>query len=520
MGRIFNQRKRLTGNNQQERFLSLTGYALVEAILTISLMAMVMVAMIPFVRTVHTSWNLGDRKTELLQNGRVGLAMISDNLRQAKRITGIPATGSGNYVKFRNIYDNQTVIFYHNVPSSAYYIAPTGLIADNDLVMRIIDAGTANSLLAKSLTAFQIDFKNETGAAVVQPYQVTSMDIAMNLTDPQGFIPDVEQVFSRISLRPSVRIDRSVWLTSGNNIMELSLDNTITGFSSPNAVSVNKTLMVNGRETVWVADTTGNRVRRIYWNGSAWTYDTITGFSSPSGVSVNPVELVNGRETCWVADTSGNRIRRIVWTGSAWSYSAGGGMTLTGFSGPRSVSVNTNELVNSRNTCWVADTDGDRIRKIYWSVAAYTYTNLNLGSNSSPYSASVNTADNTCWVARSGPSGSSGRRVSRIAANCGSVLYTATGFVAPNAVSVNPNTGECWVADTGNNLIKKLSSTATLLLTLSGFSAPNGVDAVSVDNSCWVADTNNNQVVRLDAEGNEEFRISGFSGPLAATETP
>lgn len=501
----------------------LTGFTLVEVLLTVSLLALVLVAMTPFIRTVNIAWNLGDRKTELQQNGRVGLEMMSRLLRQAKRMTGIPPTGSGDYVKFRNWADNQTIIFYFNQPASAFYIGNTGLIKEDDLVMRTIDAGgTNNGLLASSLSNFTINFKNSTGGVAGKPSDVSAMDISMSLTDPQGLISDIIEIFSTLSLRSQVKIDKIGWLTSGNNIVELSRDDWISGFSSPNAVSVNNTLLVNGRETVWVADTGGNRIRRIYWNGSAWAYDTVTGFSSPRSVSVNPYELVNGRETCWVADTSGNRIRRIVWTGSAWSYSSGGGATITGFSGPRSVSVNPSDTVGGRHTCWVADTGGNRVRKIYWntSTSAYTYLNYSTATGSAPYCVSVSPAEGACWVALSGTNATNGRRVKKlvsIGTAAISLSVTLTGFSTPYSVSVNLNPPrDCWVADTGNNSIKKFpSGGGSPLFTKPGFLSPWAVSVDSTSGSCWIADTNNNQVVKLDTEGNEEFRISGFSTPLS-----
>jgi len=499
------------------------GFTLAEVLLTIGLLAMVMVVMTPFIRTVYTTWNVGDRKTELQQNGRVGLEMVSRFLRQAKRITGIPTSGSGDFVKLRNWEDNQTIIFYHNLPGSPYYIGNSGLIQQNDLAMRTIPDSTGvatNALLAKSLSNLRLDFKDSSAGLVISPYKVRYIDISLSLSDPQGLIPDILQT-SSVALRPEVWIDKAVWVASGNNIVELSNDNwiagfstpacvcantidgsswvadtnnnrikklspagallvTLTGFSLPSAVSVNSVFLVNGRETVWVADTNGNRIRRIYWNGSSWTYDNITGFSQPSSVSVNPNEIVNARETCWVADTAGNRIRRIYWNGSSWTYD-----NITGFSTPRGVAVNTNEKVGGRSTCWVANTGANDVRKIYWRSTGkpgYIYQSLNMGKDSSPRSVSVNPTDGSCWLANSGTSSTNGNRIRKLS--------------CPGAGSI------------------------TILLTVTGFSTPYFVSSNPADGSCWIANRGNNQVVKVDAEGNEEFRISGFSSPLSVAALP
>ena len=517
------------------RWLKDKGYTLVEALFTIAILAMVLVAMAPFIRTVHTSWNLGDRKTELQQNGRVGLEMMSRLLRQARRITEIPTSGSGNFVKSRNALDDQTIIFFHNIqttPPNPYYLGNTGLIKDNDLVYRTISGSgvVTNSLLAKSLTSFTIDFKDNNGAVTTLAHNVYSLDVRMVLSDPQGIITDTMNVFSTISVRPQVRINKPLWVTSGNNVVDVRRDVSIPGFSSPSCVSVNNTFLVSGRETVWVADTVNNSVKRLSWNGTAWVTETISGFKSPSSVSVNPNELLpvsNPRETCWVAEPSQNRIRRIVWTGTTWSYSSGGGMTLSMGSGssPLSVCVNPNEIVNTKNTCWVANSgtngsSGYRVMKVYWTGSAYTFTNnttISMGGKGAvPYSVSVNTTDGTCWVANSGNDTTYGNRIIKLSCpgtGPGSILVTVTGFTTPYAVSVDSNTGNCWAADTGGNRISRVSSAGGNRVNFTDFLSPRSVSVVPSEGSCWIADTNSNQVVKRDSEGNEEFRISGFSTP-------
>ena len=432
------------------------GYTLVEALFTIAILAMVLVAMTPFIRTVHTSWNLGDRKTELQQNARVGLEMMSRLLRQAKRITGIlpDLTGSGNFVKFRigqvisNIFfeDAESVIFYHNIASSPYYIGDSGLIHVNDLVVRTIDITGAvnNALLARSLNNFSIDFKNATGQLVTdskKPYDVYSVDISMSLSDPQGLIPDVITVFSSISLRPEVRINKPVWVASGNNIVEVSSDTWFSGFSGPQSVSVN-----SATGDCWVADTGNNRVRKIAPGGAITNY--ATDCNSPQSVSVN-----SATGDCWVADTGLNRVRKIPPSGAIVNFA-------TGFSSPQSVSVNP-----TTGYCWVADTGNNRVRRILPSGTIANYGNCTL----------------------------------------------------PQSVSVNPTTGDCWVADTGRNRVRKITASGTTTNFPTGFSGPRSVSSAAAIGDCWIADSGNNQIVNLDSDGDELFRISGFQSPESIT---
>lgn len=523
-------------------------FTLIEILLTVAVSALLMAAIIPFIRSVNDIWTVSSSKTEILQNGRSALEAVTRYIRQASRITNIPGS-SGNYIKMRDQNDTYNIIFYHNVSGSPYYIGEAGVIKNNDLVMRSDQTGSyVDSLFASSLQNLNFDFFKDDGSSAAKANQVKAAKIRMQLNDPLGGSPHTLALEDTVGLRQDVKVSTQIWAinsaglaplydrlaeianditadgfritnavsncisillsdgscwvadTSNNRIRKVSSDGTIlvdlTGFSSPRAVSVNSVLLFNGRETCWVADTGGNRIRRIYWDGSSWVYNTITGFSSPSSVSVNHNEVINGRETCWVADTGGNRIRRVVWTGSAWSYSSAGGITLSMGTGssPRSICVNPNEMINGRNTCWVAcsgtnASNGNRVRKIYWTGTAYTFTantTVNMGTGAFPRSVSVDTADTingTCWVANSGTDVNNGNRINKVfipgMGPQSEPPRTFTGFLTPYSVSVNPNDGTCWVADYGND-----------------------------------------QIVRLNSEGDEEFRISGFNNPMAVSVNP
>jgi hypothetical protein len=87
--------------------------------------------------------------------------------------------------------------------------------------------------------------------------------------------------------------------------------------------------------------------------------------------------------------------------------------------------------------------------------------------------------------------------VVRLAAADGSVMLQAGGFTHPEAVSVDPATGFCWVADTDNNLVVNISRTGQVLAEVEGFVGPASLSVRGSDNSCWVADTANSQVARL-----------------------
>jgi hypothetical protein len=408
--------------------------------LTISILGLVLVAMSPFIRTVHSAWKLGDRRTEIQQNGRVAQEMLSRLIRQAKRITGIPSSGSGNFIKFRDALDTQTIIFYHNIPASVYYIGNVGLIKEKDLVMRTIDIGASvtDALLARSLPSFQIDFKDDAGGRITQPYQVTSLDIALSLSDSQGLIPDVVNIFSSLSLRPQVRINKAVWVAIAKNIAELSGDNWIDGFLNPKSVSVN-----SADGSCWVADTGNNLVKKLAADGRILL--KLSGFSSPASVSVN---FRTG--DCWVADTGNSQVVKLDASGREIFRSK-----KNDFKTPQSVSANS-----TTGDCWVADTGNNRVRKILASGTILNYTGFR-----TPQSVSANSTTGDCWVADTG-----NNRVRKILAS-GTIL-NYTGFKSPQAVSTNSVTGDCWVADTGNNQVAKLDPDGNEEFRISGFISP------------------------------------------------
>lgn len=187
------------------------GFTLVEALLVLTILGIVLAAIAPLMRATYIAWNTADRNLEIMQNGRAALELMVRFIRQAHIITVIPASGSGSYITFRNTFDTQGIIFFHNVAGSPYYPASTanGRIKDNDLVMRTIDNNGAatDSLLAKSLSAFRMDFKNNSGAAATRPSDVYSVDISMGLYDPEGIVQGIMNLFSTVSIRSELRIE-------------------------------------------------------------------------------------------------------------------------------------------------------------------------------------------------------------------------------------------------------------------------------------------------------------------------
>lgn len=93
-------------------------------------------------------------------------------------------------------------------------------------------------------------------------------------------------------------------------------------------------------------------------------------------------------------------------------------------------------------------------------------------------------------------------------------VAVANGFLAPLGIASDA-AGNIYVADKGNNIIKKVPADGSATISLgSGFNNPSGV-AVDASGFIYVADADNGQVEKMSADGLTITNIgSGFSAPV------
>jgi serine/threonine-protein kinase len=196
---------------------------------------------------------------------------------------------------------------------------------------------------------------------------------------------------------------------------------------------------------------------------------TAAQFSTPNGVAVD------AQGNVFVADTGNSRIRRITSAGAVTTVTGSGAAQ---FDGPRGVAVDKSGSV------YVADTRNNRIRKISADGSVTTFA----GSDS-PGLGGGGLADGQGSAAQ---------------------------FRLPDGVALDGN-GDVFVADTGNNRIRKITPDGRVT-TIAGsgdasaggfadgpaatarFNAPRGI-AVDAEGNVFVADTFNQRIRKITPTG-------------------
>ena len=273
---------------------------------------------------------------------------------------------------------------------------------------------------------------------------------------------------------------------------------TAATFSFPVGVAA------NSQGNLYVADTYNNMIRKVVIQSAV--VSTLAGaagnsgyadgtasaalFNGPTGVAVD-----NTSGNLFVTDTGNNTIRKIDTTAGTVSYFTGAGFTgnsgnkdgvprVGGFTGPTGIAI------DASGNLWVVDTGNHAVREVDTS-----------GNITTPVGATQVTGDED------------------------GVGYAAR-FFAPNGISVDAS-GNFYVADTGNNAIRKIVS-GTTVSTLAGpvsnrgstdgagsaarFSIPTGIASDSVGN-VYVADSGNNTIRKITPAG-VVSTLAGVAGDL------
>jgi len=147
--------------------------------------------------------------------------------------------------------------------------------------------------------------------------------------------------------------------------------------------------------------------------------------------------------------------------------------------------------------------------------AAYKSTTTAMGSGfNTPFGVAMDAAGNI-YIADEG-----NNAIKKIPVGGGAVTTLGSGFSAPSGVAVDA-AGNIYVADQGNNVVKKIPAGSNTPVGIgSGFSAPTGV-AVDASGNVYVADAGNNAIKEILTAGGSIVTLgSGFSGPTGVAIDP
>jgi hypothetical protein len=149
------------------------GVTLVELVLATGLAAVMMAALAAAFRAVHEGWRIGDRRSEVLQNGRVAIAEMTRVLRQLRRGSSVsgPADTSG-YIEFYD-KDGALMRFGRNVGSGYLEYGPPGGLS-----------ALAGPVSVLRFTCY--DINGNQLSAPVDANQVRSVAVDLTVTDAEA----------------------------------------------------------------------------------------------------------------------------------------------------------------------------------------------------------------------------------------------------------------------------------------------------------------------------------------------
>ena len=249
---------------------------------------------------------------------------------------------------------------------------------------------------------------------------------------------------------------------------------------------------------IYVADTGNNRIRKVTpegvvttvaGSGSGGFSDALLGPSSAASFNSPKAVAVGIDGNIYVADTFNSRIRKVtpqgVVTTVAGQASAGyadGTGSAASFMSPSGIAVGPDGNI------YVADTFNQRIRKVTTAGAVTTLAGDGYVSNGIGR-----------WVDGTG---------------------TGASFWYPKGIAIDPD-GNIYVADTGNNRIRKVTPQG-VVTTLAGQTSVGSADGtgsaasffnpidvgVGPDGNIYVADNGNNKIRKIDS-GSSSLNMTG-----------
>lgn len=313
---------------------------------------------------------------------------------------------------------------------------------------------------------------------------------------------------------------------SSNESVSQSLGSSSSTFQSTARFKYPYGVAVDTTGNLFVADAGNNEVREITPKGSVTTLDGVSaGLEQPVSAAVDLYDNVYVGSSNEILQIASDRsVTDIAGSDDSGSVNANG--ATASFSSPAGIAMDTS------GNLYVADTDNNEIRKITPSGDVSTFAGSTkagsadgVGTQASfnwPFGIAIDSSNNlyvsdygNSEIRKITPSGT----VSTLAGSKQKGDADGNGTVAtfnlPAGIAIDSN-DNLYVADRGNNQIRKISTTGLVIVgTLAGsgksgsadgtgagasFNSPFGV-AVDGNGTVYVADTSNNEIRQITPGG-------------------
>ncbi len=411
------------------------------------------------------------------------------------------------------------------------YIADTG-----DGRIRMVTGGTITTVAGSGGCCFSGDGGPATSASLYDPEGV-AIDSAGNL-----YIADT--------------INNRVRRVSGGTIATIA-GNGVYRYSGDGGPAVNAALnqpdgvAPDSAGNLFIADYENNRIRKV----SGGTITTVAGigamgFSGDGGPAASALLYIpkgvatDSAGNLYIADTGNLRIRKV--TGGTITTVAGGGpgFPFSGDGGPAtnaSLNIPYGVAVDSAGNLYIADTGNNRIRKVTGGTITTVAGNGNASfsgdggpatsaSLNVPYGVAVDSAGNL-YIAdfqNNRIRKVSGGTITTVAGN-GVVGFSGDGEPATSALLNYPegvavdSAGDLYIADSGNNRIRKVSGGTITTVAGNGapaFSGDGGLaTSASLDDPVGVAFDSAGNLYIADSENNRIREIFAASAAFQVSPT-
>jgi len=151
------------------------GVTLTELMIVVALIGILFVAVQPYFFTLRTTWHQADGRSDILQNGRIGLDKMVKELRQATGLTSVTvSTEAAGQIVFIDKDDNQVGFKRYN----------DGVNNMLGFVQGEVTSPLAGPIDSLKFTCYEVD-----GVTVTTDVaDIRSMDIELVVADPRGEI--------------------------------------------------------------------------------------------------------------------------------------------------------------------------------------------------------------------------------------------------------------------------------------------------------------------------------------------